>query len=77
MTAARFLIDYTPATDEQREKMDNVRREFEIMTRIMLELPRGPEHSAGMRKLLEAKDSFVRAVLEETPLDEIKQPLGQ
>lgn len=26
-------------------------------------LPEGPEKSAGMRKLLEAKDCFVRAVL--------------
>lgn len=27
-------------------------------------LPDGPEKSAGMRKLLEAKDCFVRAMLE-------------
>jgi hypothetical protein len=27
------------------------------------ELPDGPEKSAGMRKLLEAKDCFVRAAL--------------
>ena len=27
-------------------------------------IPDGPEKSAGMRKLLEAKDCFVRAVLE-------------
>lgn len=30
-------------------------------------LPDGPEKSAGMRKLLEAKDCFVRAALEEKP----------
>lgn len=29
-------------------------------------LPDGPEKSAGMRKLLEAKDCFVRAALEAT-----------
>lgn len=29
-----------------------------------LNLPDGPEKSAGMRKLLEAKDCFVRAALE-------------
>lgn len=29
-------------------------------------LPDGPEKSAGMRKLLEAKDCFVRAKLEQT-----------
>ena len=28
-------------------------------------LPEGPEKSAGMRKLLEAKDCFVRAALEQ------------
>ena len=28
------------------------------------QLPDGPEKSAGMRKLLEAKDCFVRALLE-------------
>ncbi len=30
-------------------------------------LPNGPEKSAGMRKLLEAKDCFVRARLESRP----------
>jgi hypothetical protein len=30
-------------------------------------LPDGPEKSAGMRKLLEAKDCFVRAALETPP----------
>jgi len=30
-------------------------------------LPDGPEKSAGMRKLLEAKDCFVRAELEAKP----------
>jgi len=29
-------------------------------------LPDGPEKSAGMRKLLEAKDCFVRAALSDT-----------
>jgi hypothetical protein len=31
-------------------------------------LPDGPEKSAGMRKLLEAKDCFVRAKLDTLPL---------
>ncbi len=30
------------------------------------ELPDGPEKSAGLRKLLEAKDCFVRAKLDES-----------
>ena len=34
------------------------------LARLMEEkLPDGPEKSAGMRKLLEAKDCFVRSVL--------------
>jgi hypothetical protein len=32
-------------------------------------LPNGPEKSAGMRKLLEAKDCFVRAALEAAPAE--------
>lgn len=32
-------------------------------------LPNGPEKSAGMRKLLEAKDCFVRAALEVSPTE--------
>lgn len=32
-------------------------------------LPNGPEKSAGMRKLLEAKDCFVRAALEVSPVE--------
>jgi hypothetical protein len=31
---------------------------------LVSQLPDGPELSAGMRKLLEAKDCFVRAALE-------------
>ncbi len=30
-------------------------------------IPDGPEKSAGLRKLLEAKDCFVRAMIDETP----------
>ncbi|MEU3269007.1 hypothetical protein [Streptomyces bacillaris] len=32
-------------------------------------LPDGPELTAGLRKLLEAKDCFVRAALDTTPED--------
>lgn len=34
---------------------------------MIRELPDGPELTAGLRKLLEAKDCFVRAALDETP----------
>lgn len=36
----------------------------ELAEKMEKELPDGPEKSAGMRKLLEAKDCFVRAKLE-------------
>ncbi len=36
----------------------------ELAEKLEAELPDGPEKSAGMRKLLEAKDCFVRAALE-------------
>lgn len=35
----------------------------ELAQKMEDELPDGPEKSAGMRKLLEAKDCFVRAKL--------------
>ncbi|MEY2689286.1 MAG: hypothetical protein RL375_3485 [Pseudomonadota bacterium] len=36
----------------------------ELAQKLEAELPDGPEKSAGMRKLLEAKDCFVRAKLD-------------
>ena len=36
----------------------------ELAAKMDAELPDGAEKSAGMRKLLEAKDCFVRAALE-------------
>lgn len=36
----------------------------ELAKQMEEQLPDGPEKSAGMRKLLEAKDCFVRAALE-------------
>jgi hypothetical protein len=36
----------------------------ELAEQLEAMLPDGPEKSAGMRKLLEAKDCFVRAALE-------------
>ena len=36
----------------------------ELAQQMEATLPDGPEKSAGMRKLLEAKDCFVRAALE-------------
>jgi hypothetical protein len=39
----------------------------ELADTMTRELPPGPELSAGLRKLLEAKDCFVRAALERVP----------
>lgn len=39
----------------------------ELAAHMEATLPDGPEKSAGMRKLLEAKDCFVRASMEPTP----------
>lgn len=36
----------------------------DLAQKLEADLPDGPEKSAGMRKLLEAKDCFVRAALE-------------
>lgn len=40
----------------------------ELAELLAASLPDGPEKSAGMRKLLEAKDCFVRAALEVKPI---------
>lgn len=44
---------------------DVSRQVCELADAMNLQLPDGPEKSAGLRKLLEAKDCFVRAKLEE------------
>ncbi len=36
---------------------------WELANRLHLTIPDGPEKSAGLRKLLEAKDCFVRTKL--------------
>jgi hypothetical protein len=41
----------------------------ELATLLENTLPDGPEKSAGMRKLLEAKDCFVRSALDQPPKD--------
>jgi hypothetical protein len=47
------------------EKLQQVSKPVGELAKLMEELlPDGPEKSAGMRKLLEAKDCFVRAELE-------------
>jgi hypothetical protein len=46
------------------EQLQKVSKPLSDLAHLMEEtLPDGPEKSAGMRKLLEAKDCFVRAAL--------------
>lgn len=45
------------------EKLQKVSKPVGDLALLMNELPDGPEKSAGIRKLLEAKDCFVRAAL--------------
>lgn len=54
-----FSYEHLPA------KLQEVSKPIADLAKLMEEtLPDGPEKSAGMRKLLEAKDCFVRAKLE-------------
>lgn len=46
------------------ERLQNVSRPFALLAQTMAELPPGAEVSAGLRKLLEAKDCAVRAALD-------------
>ncbi len=47
----------------------NVSRHFhDLAHRMASDLPVGPELHAGLRKLLEAKDCFVRSYLEANPM---------
>ena len=46
------------------EKLQDYSRPFAMLALEMAQkLPKGPEVSVGLRKLLEAKDAFVRAAL--------------
>lgn len=54
-----FNYDHLP------EKLRVVSAPFAALAHQMLMLPDGPEKSAGLRKLLEAKDCAVRAALDE------------
>ena len=58
-TIKYFDYDHLPAN------LQSVSRPMSDLAQWMeAELPDGPEKSAGMRKLLEAKDCFVRAAIE-------------
>jgi len=53
-----FAFEHLP------EPLKAVSREFsDLANKMDAEIPDGPEKSAGLRKLLEAKDCFVRGRL--------------
>ena len=59
-TIKYFSYEHLPA------KLQEISKSLGELAKLMEEnLPDGAEKSAGMRKLLEAKDCFVRAKLEE------------
>jgi hypothetical protein len=59
---AKFFTKIEPASSP--EKLDSIRQQCQAVAALMIvSLPDGPELSAGLRKLLEAKDCFVRAAL--------------
>ena len=52
------------------ERLQNVSKPVAELATLMEQLlPDGAEKSAGMRKLLEAKDCFVRAYLDAQPIE--------
>ena len=58
-TIKYFAYEHLP------EKLQEVSKPIAELARMLEEkLPDGAEKSAGMRKLLEAKDCFVRSILE-------------
>jgi hypothetical protein len=48
----------------------------ELAEGLLLTIPDGPELTAGLRKLLEAKDCFVRAALDASDDDGQRAPAG-
>lgn len=62
--AVAELFEFKELTASTRDHIDEVREACVVFAQQMLdELPDGPELTAGLRKLLEAKDCFVRALL--------------
>ena len=61
-----FLTDYEPVDDETRAGMDHIRDLYADLARALgsLNLPANAERTAGMRKLVEAKDCHVRCIIQ-------------
>lgn len=57
-----YLTEYPEVDAATRKKMDDVRAIYTRAARALeAAVPGGPEKTAGMRKLLEAKDCHVRS----------------
>lgn len=65
-TVKNFLVDYTRASGETLDRMDAVRDAYsEFCQRLEeLNLPVNAEYTTGFRKLVEAKDCHVRALIQ-------------
>lgn len=48
------------------EPLQEVSRPFGVLAQLLLTLPRNPERTVALRKLLEAKDAAVRAAMYES-----------
>lgn len=59
------FFDYQHLTDENLRRISY--QVQHLAMNIEDDLPDGPEKTAGLRKLLEAKDCFVRAALPQEP----------
>ena len=60
----RFLTHYNPVDAEVREQIDRVRDKYAALVRALEWLPENAERTAGMRKILEAKDCHVRCLIQ-------------
>ncbi len=59
---------FTPQSADRKLAIQIIRTDCEdLAARMIGDLPDGPELTTGLRKLLEAKDCFVRAALDLTP----------
>ena len=64
-TPIKFLTDYTQASEETKKKLDYTRELYkELAMQLADVLPDNAEATAGLRKLVEAKDCHVRAFLD-------------
>ena len=62
---SRFLTDYTPATPESIQRMNEVRDKYaDLANWVQENIDPSDQKAAGMRDLLRAKDCHVRAVLD-------------